>query len=279
MPFAPKKSGGVDQRTEPDIYDERHELQLPPGFALAALPILGYAGAFIYEAGRCQFFRLPLELIRLDLTTGFIVALGIISFGLWVGSMFILLITLEHLPPRVFSRMLPALGVGLTVMLLAGVILSVGLYLLTTVVIVLVLNRLYNRARRETPEQMVEALARWRGLGPLWATFSDFLGQRYFIYLFVVLNLLAASYNLGFFAASQQTVFLTKDDYAVVAIYGDTFIALQKAVARNGAISLGSHMKLFKVADQVPLTLNRSTLGHVLRPNPQGRLAEFFFKI
>jgi hypothetical protein len=53
------------------------EISLPPSVMLAALPILGYATAFSYELGKCKYFGLPPELIRLDLTTGFIVALGL----------------------------------------------------------------------------------------------------------------------------------------------------------------------------------------------------------
>jgi hypothetical protein len=43
---------------------------------LAAIPALGYAVAFAYQAGFCDHFRLPWECIRLDVVP---IALSIIG--------------------------------------------------------------------------------------------------------------------------------------------------------------------------------------------------------
>jgi hypothetical protein len=63
-------------------------ISLPPGFVLVALPVIGYAIVFAYEYGICTYFQIPPELIRLDLTTGFVVATSLGSFSLGLSFLF-----------------------------------------------------------------------------------------------------------------------------------------------------------------------------------------------
>lgn len=82
---------------------ERITKWLTDAAAIAALSASGYATAFAYEAGFCAYFRLPRELIRLDIV-GVLAATSIVGasvfLGLWMAQQFAELLRSEEHPIR-----------------------------------------------------------------------------------------------------------------------------------------------------------------------------------
>jgi hypothetical protein len=88
-------------------------------------------------------------------------------------------------------------------------------------------------------------------------------------YVFVVASLGLLAYNIGNVMASIGSTFFTADGYAVVAIYGDEYVAVSYRPRRRWTPMLdratfGSDVKIFTAGQQTPMKFKREDIGQLV---------------
>ncbi|MGH8607112.1 MAG: hypothetical protein ACREX9_06745 [Gammaproteobacteria bacterium] len=188
---------------------------------IAAIPLLGYAVAFFYEAGYATYFHVPMMFISLTLTHVLIatsavtIILGIFVMG-YVGFV-IDMPTLKHLAPHVlplllfFGMIVFAIGValGMSLTIIVGVLLS-------GVLLAFSLRPLLKRKFYETGSILAKKLS---------------LGARDLLSFGLVVTFLSTlSFVFGSSIAANQQNFLVhvaRPSVACLRLYGDTLISAE----------------------------------------------------
>ena len=67
--------------------DLKIDLKLLLAFVAAVSPVLGYGLAYVYQLGFCNYFNIPIELIKLDWTT-ILVAIAAAFGSLFLSPIF-----------------------------------------------------------------------------------------------------------------------------------------------------------------------------------------------
>jgi hypothetical protein len=223
--------------------------KIPDAFTILWITILGYSGAFAYEAGFCKFFGIPWNLIRIDTTT--LLNCGVVALTfLWLTYGFIailymcseLSVTLwgKHL---LFDWLFSAVPFASVVLLVgyfedfkgSNFIFVLTMFFLLKVVgelvppLLLWMKRGKDRSyvyyfhdwkhhEKENPTPSLISAAAKHGLGvPIVMLFSLYLSV-YFCY------------NMGKKMASNTDVFLYRSEprsEIVARVYGDTGITLR----------------------------------------------------
>lgn len=251
-------------------------ISLPPGAALALLPILGYATVFAYELGKCEFYRIPPELIRLDLTTGLIVAVGVGGI-LLAFPIFITFLSLESLGFEYFVRIRHSMVFAAILLGVAGIYLNPALFVLALGITVGYVGFSVTAIHKESAVKKAEARKSYANIISNLSIFTDYIGWRRFIYAFVILVVLLCTYNLGYMTAAKQMNFLTDGNYVVVAIYGDSIVLLDKVKKRFGKgiyYTLGRRIKILNLQDHSGLLLERQSFGLM----PRDDMGNFWLK-
>jgi hypothetical protein len=91
---------------------------------------------------------------------------------------------------------------------------------------------------------------------------TDFLGKERFASVVIVLVAILTAYNFGYAAAEYKTDFLTEGSFAIVAIFGDSFVMLEKRpqTDKPGQFIHGPTMKIIRMGDDSRLTFKPETL-------------------
>lgn len=210
-------------------------LLVQQGLVVAAVPLIGYAMAFVYEVGFCSEFRIPREFISINLTTVFIAVgalLGVIAAIYFLVNMF--LIVVPKPKNRVLRRELSAFY-AVSLIILVIVIIFWGLWLELISVAVLFLFFVFFifvfPLITQRKGSYLEKLEAQRRVDSQFKTIEDylisFLGIRNIIMLMLVVLVVMFSYIAGIAQAKKQTEFMVPSTYpnsVVLRVYGDNMI-------------------------------------------------------
>lgn len=195
--------------------------RLPKGFAIALLPIAGYGLAFAYDLGWCQLFGIPVQLIKLDLTTGFVAGLALLTvFGL--APIPLWFVVFKGIGDATYAQAQIVIAILASVTVFAGVWLepltgfAVISCCLTAFVFYLnkVDRRLANSPNLPRPQE-----------GHPWLTVMDYLGRERVTLLYLFTLTILAVYNFGYYTASNEREFLaSRSSYVFLAQFGDEVI-------------------------------------------------------
>ena len=206
------------------------------GIIVAAIPVIGYGLAFLYEVGFCSAFKIPKEFITLNLTTVFVAAgslLGVVFVLYWFAEFILMLLSMRKSPLfrelRSFLIIL-LLSLGFVIVwwglwervfFIAFILLWFAFLLFVSPLITQrdkrsYIEKLQAQRKRdlETPVVILDSLVR-------------LLGRGAFIIIFVVILLLVFSYAIGEAEALNQDEFLVPSTYpqaVVLRIYGENMI-------------------------------------------------------
>jgi hypothetical protein len=209
------------------------------GILIATIPAIAYLFAFIFEAGYLKIFKIPINLIRIDLITVFITggSLVFVSFFLLVIADFLSMVFSASENPirRLFVRLFPiflysiaisfyAIGTNLQPMLIGLGIMWVFRLFLDF------LFPLITQRKKKTYREKLEAQQAHDAQTTSFLTrVSQRLGGTANVIIFLIMALIV-TYYAGQSSAMRQHEFLiasTFPDFVVIRTYGDTMICAQ----------------------------------------------------
>jgi len=246
-------------------------LWVSQGIVVAAVPLIGYAMAFLYEVGFCGEFGIPLEFISVNLTTVFI-AVGTLLLVVAIIFYVISLLMMIPEPKHPVIRWQLSLFYVVLVMNLAVAIIFWGLWYELIMVAFLfaffvfwifvspwITQKEGAYIKRVEAQRKVDSQAK---------TIIDYviryIGWGNSFVIFLVLFFVALSYIAGISHAKKQTEFLIPSTYpnsVVLRVYGDNMIcapfnAENKEVQRDFfIIKMGDDSRLILKPEGIgPLT-------------------------
>ena len=210
---------------------------LPEGFVLAAIPVIAYLFAFVFEAGFARVFDYPLAFLTPDLTTIFLTGGSLLLIGVFLFLLADLISPVLFRAPddpiaKKISRLLPMALASIAGLLFAmgtplmsgvtGYGIAWAMILLTELVLPLLAHRSLLSYREKLQAQM-ELEAKRRSL---LTTISSRLGGPYNLAYYLLLALFV-TYQAGQSSAYRQREFLVstvEPRMIVLKVFGDRAI-------------------------------------------------------
>lgn len=239
--------------------------RLPAVVVLAAIPIAWYTIVFLYEYGKCAYFNVPAEFVRVDLTTGFVVAIALgAALNLFIWPALIAYST--ALDQQVSMRMRVPMAMGLIALVLVTLLFRPIAFIIAVVVVVLAISRQANKSPQPAEQRMNTATEQKTSV---LAFATGLFGKESFGVFFMYVFALLIAYNFGYAAALGQRVFLTSDNFAVVAIFGNSLIGMEEHRVANGPgkdddVALGPALMVMRTDAEAPIILRQETFHDVL---------------
>lgn len=232
---------------------------------IAAVPLIGYAMAFLYEVGFCGEFGIPREFISLSLTRVFIAAgalVGVAFVMFWFVELFL------HFAPQperlifkhlafFFSIFLLNLAMSIVFWGLWREIIMVWLIFVFFMLQLFVLPLITQRKKGSYLEKLEAQRRIDFQTRSLLDYFARFFGREILIIILVILVVLVLSYLAGVSQAKKQTEFLipsTYPDSVVMRIYGDNMIC---APFDRQEKEIEGNFFVLKVGDKLSLRLEK----------------------
>ncbi len=251
---------------------------------VALVPISGYVVAFSYEWGYCSYFGVPLELIQLTLTNGFIaiiaLALGILLFS-YAFSVLDIIFTDNfnaHLGRLAPPWLIATVYVGIYLDIFAfGYWLMFTLCMFYTILpflrflgrrFILRPLRAERTGQAETADNPTRFIAPAASLRRTSTQQFPYFTLDAATFKFCIACILAVivPFDLGYRTASSQRRFYTNADKFVVRIYGDNvvemrFYSLPASKSRPGVSRVERSLILQKINDTNSLTFDYDNIG------------------